>query len=49
VLILARNEAISQLNEIIVVPARRTIRGLTSEIYAISRMPDGRTFGERFS
>lgn len=32
VLILTRNEIIDQLNEIIVVPATRTIRGLTSEV-----------------
>jgi mRNA interferase MazF len=32
VLILTRSEVISQLNEIIVVPATRTIRGLTSEV-----------------
>ena len=32
VLILTRDEIIDHLNEIIVVPATRTIRGLTSEI-----------------
>ena len=32
VLILTRDEIIDRLNEIIVVPATRTIRGLTSEI-----------------
>lgn len=32
VLILTRAEIIGQLNEIIVVPATRTIRGLTSEV-----------------
>jgi len=32
VLILTRNEIIDRLNEIIVVPATRTIRGLTSEV-----------------
>ena len=32
VLILTRNEVIDRLNEIIVVPATRTIRGLTSEV-----------------
>lgn len=32
VLILTRTEIIDQLNEIIVVPATRTIRGLTSEV-----------------
>ena len=32
VLLLTRSEVIGQLNEIIVVPATRTIRGLTSEV-----------------
>jgi mRNA interferase MazF len=32
VLILTRNEVVGLLNEIIVVPATRTIRGLTSEV-----------------
>ena len=32
VLILTRNEVINRLNEIIVVPATRTIRGLTTEV-----------------
>ena len=32
VLILTRNEVIDQLNEIIVVPATRTIRGLATEV-----------------
>ena len=32
VLILTRNEVMDQLNEIIVVPATRTIRGLTTEV-----------------
>lgn len=32
VLILTRNDVIDRLNEIIVVPATRTIRGLTTEI-----------------
>ena len=32
VLILTRNEVVNRLNEIIVVPATRTIRGLTTEI-----------------
>ena len=32
VLILTRNEVIEHLNEIIVVPATRTIRGLTTEL-----------------
>jgi mRNA interferase MazF len=32
VLILTRNEVIDRLNEIIVVPATRTIRGLTTEV-----------------
>lgn len=32
VLILTRDEIIDQLNEIIVVPATRTIRGLESEV-----------------
>lgn len=32
VLILTRNEIIERLNEIIVVPATRTIRGLASEV-----------------
>ena len=32
VLILARSEVIGQLNELIVVPATRTIRGLTTEV-----------------
>ena len=32
VLILTRDEVISRLNEIIVVPATRTIRGLTTEV-----------------
>ena len=32
VLILTRNEVIDQLNEIIVVPVTRTIRGLTTEV-----------------
>ena len=32
VLILTRNDVIDQLNEIIVVPATRTIRGLTSQV-----------------
>ena len=32
VLILTRNEIIDRLNEIIVVPATRTIRGLTTEV-----------------
>ena len=32
VLILTRNEIVERLNEIIVVPATRTIRGLSSEV-----------------
>ena len=32
VLILTRNEVMDRLNEIIVVPATRTIRGLTTEV-----------------
>jgi len=32
VLILTRNEVMEQLNEIIVVPVTRTIRGLTTEV-----------------
>jgi mRNA interferase MazF len=32
VLVLTRNEVIDRLNEIIVAPATRTIRGLTSEV-----------------
>ena len=32
VLVLTRNEVINRLNEIIVVPATRTIRGLTTEV-----------------
>lgn len=32
VLILTRNEVVDRLNEIMVVPATRTIRGLTSEV-----------------
>jgi mRNA interferase MazF len=32
VLILTRNDVIGRLNEIIVVPATRTIRGLTTEV-----------------
>jgi mRNA-degrading endonuclease toxin of MazEF toxin-antitoxin module len=32
VLILTRNEVIDRLNEIIVVPVTRTIRGLTTEV-----------------
>ena len=32
VLILTRNEVINRLNEIIVVPVTRTIRGLTTEV-----------------
>ena len=32
VLILTRNEVVDRLNEIIVVPATRTIRGLTTEV-----------------
>ena len=32
VLILTRNEIIDRLNEIIVVPATRTVRGLTTEV-----------------
>jgi mRNA interferase MazF len=32
VLVLTRNEVIDSLNEIIVVPATRTIRGLTTEV-----------------
>jgi len=32
VLLLTRNEVIDRLNEIIVVPATRTIRGLTTEV-----------------
>ena len=32
VLVLTRNDVIDRLNEIIVVPATRTIRGLTSEV-----------------
>jgi mRNA interferase MazF len=32
VLVLTRNEVIDRLNEIIVVPATRTIRGLTTEL-----------------
>ena len=32
VLVLTRNELLGQLNEIIVVPATRTIRGLASEV-----------------
>ena len=39
VLILARNEVTDQLNEIIVVPATRTIRGLTTEV--ILSLDDG--------
>jgi mRNA interferase MazF len=36
VLILTRDEVIDQLNEIIVVPVTRTIRGLTTEIVLTS-------------
>jgi mRNA interferase MazF len=36
VLVLTRSEVISQLNELIVVPATRTIRGLTSEVILTS-------------
>jgi len=36
VLILTRNEILDRLNEIIVVPATRTIRGLTSEVVLTS-------------
>ncbi len=32
VLVLTRNDVIDRLNEIIVVPATRTIRGLTTEV-----------------
>jgi mRNA interferase MazF len=32
VLILTRNDVIDRLNEIVVVPATRTIRGLTTEV-----------------
>ncbi len=32
VLVLTRNEVIDRLNEIVVVPATRTIRGLTTEV-----------------
>ena len=39
VLILSRNEVTDQLNEIIVVPATRTIRGLTTEV--ILSLDDG--------
>jgi mRNA interferase MazF len=39
VLILTRNDVIEQLNEIIVAPATRTIRGLTTEI--VLTMADG--------
>ena len=41
VLILTRNEVIDRLNEIIVVPATRTIRGLTTEVLLTEgyRMP----------
>jgi mRNA interferase MazF len=41
VLILTRNDVIDQLNEVIVVPATRTIRGLTTEVVltADDRMP----------
>jgi len=38
VLILTRNEVMDQLNEIIVVPATRTIRGLTTERWSCDRM-----------
>jgi len=36
VLVLTRNEVIDRLNEIIVVPATRTIRGLTTEVVLIT-------------
>jgi len=39
VLLLTRNEVIEHLNEIIVVPVTRTIRGLTTEV--ILTMDDG--------
>jgi len=39
VLVLTRNEVIDLLNEIIVVPATRTIRGLTTEV--ILTLEDG--------
>jgi mRNA interferase MazF len=39
VLILTRNDVIEQLNEIIVAPATRTIRGLTTEV--VLTMADG--------
>ena len=32
VLVLARNDVVDHLNEVIVVPATRTIRGLTTEV-----------------
>ena len=38
VLVLTRNDVIDRLNEIIVVPATRTIRGLTTEVVLT---PDG--------
>src|ERR1051326_6441598 len=40
VLILTRNDVIDHLNEIIVVPATRTIRGLTTEV--VLTMDDGK-------
>ena len=39
VLVLKRNDVIDRLNEIIVVPATRTIRGLTTEV--VLTMDDG--------
>ncbi len=33
VLLLTRNDVIDRLNEIIVVPATRTVRGLTTEVF----------------
>ena len=39
ILVLARNDVIDHLNEVIVVPATRTIRGLTTEV--VLTMDDG--------
>jgi hypothetical protein len=50
VLILTRNEVIDRLNEIIVAPATRTIRGLTTEVVlkgSISRKCRSSAFGNK--
>ena len=41
VLILTRSDVIDQLNEIIVAPATRTIRGLATEVRGIGRRRPG--------